>query len=170
MEASTGHQKDFERELSLLTFVKPWLCTAHWANCFSYIVIFTLPINSMKTIPPLSPFPRWGNRGLAKWSSFPKVTQRGESEVGIWTQDCFLSESLHLTSAPKAESGMPEGVTQIRMGVKNILGRENINALDRSLEVRKGMCMGVERWDVQEAPGVAGMWLLGVRTGGDAAD
>lgn len=56
------------------------------------------------------------------------------------------------------------------MGVKNILGRENINALDRSLEVRKGMCMGVEGWDVQEAPGVAGMWLLGVRTGGDAAD
>lgn len=65
---------------------------------------------------------------------------------------------------------MSEGVTQIRMGVKNILGRENINALDRSLEVRKGMCMGVEGWDVQEAPGVAGMWLLGVRTGGDAAD
>ena len=64
---------------------------------------------------------------------------------------------------------MPEGVTQIGMGVKNILGRENINSLDRSLEVRKGMCTGVEGWDIQEAPGVAGMWLLGVGAGGGAA-
>lgn len=52
------------------------------------------------------------------------------------------------------------------MGGKNILGRENINVLDRGPEVRKGISPG----ESQEATGVAAMWLLGAGVGRDAAE
>lgn len=52
------------------------------------------------------------------------------------------------------------------MGEKNILGRENINVLDRGPEVRKGISPG----ESQEATGVAAMWLLGAGVGRDAAE
>lgn len=84
-----------------IAFIQPWPCTAHWAECFSDIIIFTLPINSRKNIPLLSPFPRWGSRSLARLSSFPKVTPPAQNKVEIWSRD-LLSEPLLLTPAPKA--------------------------------------------------------------------
>lgn len=52
------------------------------------------------------------------------------------------------------------------MGEKNILGRENINVLDRGPEVREGISPG----ESQEATGVAAMWLPGAGVGRDAAE
>lgn len=51
------------------------------------------------------------------------------------------------------------------MGVENVLGRENINSLDRVPEVRKGMCTGTTR-----SYRCGWMWLLGMGAGSCAAD
>ena len=77
----------------------------------------------------------------------------------------MLSESLLLTSVLKAESEMSESHLN-RDGVKNILGRRNINSLDKPGSQEGHVCEEC----IQEAPCTAGVWLLGMGAGVETAD